>query len=74
MSANTPAKSIGSSDDSEQDLLIASRKYMSDNLSLDELEHIQHLHAQKFKVAVLELAEPSQPNWLRSFLEHFRKP
>ena len=74
MSANTPADRAEPVDDHKDDLLIASGRYMCDEIDIDELERIQHLHARKFKAAVLELAEPSQPDWFRSLLTYFHKP
>ena len=73
MSANTPVNQAEPAGDRKDDLLIASEKYICDEIDIDELEQIQHLHARKFKAVMLELAEPGQPDWFRSFLAYFHK-
>ena len=73
MLADMPVDQIKPADDHKDDLLIASEKYMSDKIDIDELERIQHLHARKLREVVLELAYPSRPDWLRSFLACFHK-
>jgi DUF438 domain-containing protein len=43
-------------DEEEHRLWAASRKYMSGDMSVEELEKIEHPHAHNFKKAVLTLA------------------
>ena len=50
-------------DEEEHRLWAASRKYMSGDISVEELEKIEHPHAHNFQRAVLALARKHRKRW-----------
>ena len=58
VSENQPADKAGQ----EDDLLTETEKYMSGEITLDQLKDFQRRHAQNLKAAALRLAEIEQSN------------
>jgi hypothetical protein len=64
-----------SADERERDLWIASGQFMRGELTMEQLEQIEHPYIQDVKEACLALAEPAEPiQSPQSFLARLFKP
>lgn len=62
MAIESQEKQATSGVDQEYDLLTSTEQYMRNEITIEQLRHIQHLYAQNLKAVALKLAEAEQSN------------
>jgi hypothetical protein len=73
METISQGEKVTSGVDQEDDLLTSTEKYMRNEMTIDQLRHVQHLYAQNLKAVALKLAEVEQSNQAKTPTKNPRK-